>query len=107
MTPPPIIRPRARRDLAAAADYLVDEASEELAERFLKAAKTTWAELGKHPECGARCDWMSPKLGGCRKWHLIKPFDEYLVFYRTDGECVEVVRVLHGRRDTDAALDEE
>ncbi|MGB3640786.1 MAG: type II toxin-antitoxin system RelE/ParE family toxin [Rivularia sp. (in: cyanobacteria)] len=37
----------------------------------------------------------------------MKGFRNYLVFYRTRDTDIEILRVLHGRRDINAILDED
>jgi toxin ParE1/3/4 len=42
---------------------------------------------------------------GLRLWR-IKGFEKYRIFYRPKGQGIEVVRVLHGHRDIEAAFDD-
>ena len=48
--------------------------------------------LGKHPETGRRRDELMPGLRSL-------PEGEYVIFYRVTKVQVEIVRILHGRRD--------
>jgi toxin ParE1/3/4 len=53
------------------------------------------------PEMGARREYQNPTLAGVRMWR-ITGFDNYLVFYRPTERGIEIIRVLHAKRDIDA-----
>jgi toxin ParE1/3/4 len=42
-------------------------------------------------------------LQGLRRWP-VKNFDKYLIFYKNAGDQVEIIRILHGKRDLELAL---
>ncbi len=66
--------------------------NEAAADRLLDQIKERWYLLADHPHAGpARDDIAS----GIR--HLV--IGEYLTFYRIVDGAVEILRVLHGRRD--------
>jgi toxin ParE1/3/4 len=46
------------------------------------------------------------RLHGLRSWRM-RGFESWLVFYRVTEEAVEIVRVLHGARDLEAAFESE
>jgi hypothetical protein len=46
------------------------------------------------------------KLAGLRVWP-VGVFEEFRIFYVSDGELHTVLRVLHGKRDIGAILDDE
>ena len=100
------IRPAARRDLEAVADYLTDHASEQVARRFTEAAYKSFAQLLKQPHLGRVQEWLASRLRGCRRWRVAKPFDVYQVFYCPSETRIDVVRVLHGARDIEAVFGE-
>jgi len=56
---------------------------------------------------GAGRAWSShlPRLAGVRVYRM-RHFRNYLVFYRPHGNGVEVLTILHGARDLDAALED-
>jgi plasmid stabilization system protein ParE len=37
----------------------------------------------------------------------VRDFDEFLIFYVTEGTTVKVIRILHGKRDLDRILKNE
>jgi toxin ParE1/3/4 len=97
-------RPQAVQDLWRIAAYLVDMSrSAGPASRFLKAAETSFQALAEMPLIGASREYSNPDLAGIRMWQ-VKGFENYLIFYRTTVAGIEVVRVLHARRDIESIL---
>lgn len=103
MTPVYTVLPAADQDLDEQAAYLAEEASLELALRFYDAAAETFAFLARSPGVGELRESRDPALAGIRVWR-ISGFDKHLVFYRPIDGGIEVVRVIHGRRDLDSIL---
>lgn len=63
-------------------------AADRLAERIYRAEDL----IAEFPEVGE----ARPELGaGVRKWTIGK----YIMFYRTEGDAINVIRILHGARD--------
>jgi toxin ParE1/3/4 len=92
-------RPQAIRDLADIAVYLAEESgSDDLAFRFLDAAEASFEKLASMPAMGVAREYRGPKLEGVRMWR-IAGFDNYMIFYRPAERVVEIIRVIHGRRD--------
>jgi toxin ParE1/3/4 len=96
------IRPRARRDLDEAADYLARE-NRELGRRFYAAARHSFRQLASMPRMGPP-DFDNPAMAGVRLWR-VRGFDSYLIVYRPTDIGVEVIRVLHAARDIEAILE--
>jgi toxin ParE1/3/4 len=69
------------------------------ADRVLDAIERRWQCLALHPFSGIARDDIAP---GIR--HLVA--GRYLTLYRVTGEGVEIVRVLHGRRQIDRTMTE-
>lgn len=99
------IRPQADRDLDAAVDHYFHEGGIELAERFLVAVERTWAFPGDPPHSGMSQEWLASRLRGCRRWHIARPFEVFQAFYCPSDDAIDVVRILHGARDVEAAFD--
>jgi toxin ParE1/3/4 len=94
--------PQAVRDLVHAAVYLTERSgSDDLAFRFLEKAEACFKQLAAMPQMGARRQYHDPALAGIRIWR-IAGFDNYLVFYRPTGRGIEIIRVLHAKRDIDS-----
>ncbi|MBA5639319.1 type II toxin-antitoxin system RelE/ParE family toxin [Duganella sp. LX20W] len=95
------LAPIARRDVLEITDYY-NEISTGLAERFVTELEFTLQGLCGQPGMG------SPRYAhfladhSLRVWQL----DHFplLIFYRIDGDLVDVLRVLHERRDLSADL---
>jgi toxin ParE1/3/4 len=67
------------------------------ADRVLDAIEARWLQLAQHPYSGMAREDISPNIR-----HLI--LGQYLTLYTVSDECVEIVRVLHGRRKIDRDL---
>ena len=96
-------RPAAVQDLVDRYVYFFENASEALAERFLAAAESSFAELGHKPLIGSPVRLRHKALHGLRKW-AVKGFDHVLVFYWPRESGVTIVRVLHSSQDWAEAL---
>jgi toxin ParE1/3/4 len=64
------------------------------ADRVLDAIEARWQQLAQHPYSGMARDDIAPNIR-----HLI--VGQYLTLYHVTDGCVEIVRVLHGRRKID------
>jgi len=98
-------RPRARLDVLEQATYLGEEATEELALRFVDAVDAALRRLADTPEIGRLRQFRSPRLAGLRSWP-VPGFPKHLIFYRVDEDLVDVIRVIHGARDLALALED-
>lgn len=95
------LAPVAKNDVLEIADYYAD-ISPELAERFVTELVATLHGLCFQPGVGSRryAHFLPDK--SLRVWQLDRfPF---LLFYRVDGAWLDVLRVLHERRDLSANL---
>ena len=91
-------REAARRDLVEHFVYLAENASLDVADRFLACAETSFADLARQPMMGAPLTLKHPDLSNIRKWR-VKDFDNHLVFYEPRPDGVSIVRVLHAASD--------
>ena len=87
--------PEAEEDLIEIWGYLADRASPQIADTQLTAIEAACAKLEHWPYSGRQRDALLPGLRSV----LASP---YVIFYRVRDGAVEIVRVLHGRRDLDA-----
>jgi toxin ParE1/3/4 len=60
----------------------------------LDAIEARWQQLAQHPYSGIAREDIAPNIR-----HLV--VGQYLTLYHITDECVEIVRVLHGRRKID------
>jgi len=96
------IRPRARLDLIDQAAFL-DRQSPAVAFRFLFECDATFNLLVDTPGIGGPYLTTDQRLVGVRVFP-IRGFPNHLAFYIDKAAGIEIIRVLHGARDLDAAL---
>ena len=95
------LAPVAKRDVLEITDYYA-AISPNLAERFVDELEATLHGLCFQPGVGSRRYAHFLPDQSLRVWQLDRfPF---LVFYRIDGGWLDVLRVLHERRDLAAGL---
>ena len=87
----------ARRDLRTIWAWYNREASPEVADQMLQKIGRNAERLGRNPMPGRTRDDLRPGL-----WSLLS--HPYAIFFRLQSDGVEVVRVLHERRDFPSAL---
>jgi toxin ParE1/3/4 len=92
----PVVRsPEADEDLIEIWAYLAHEASDRVADNQLRDIEKACSTLKNWPYSGRKRDELLPGLRSI-------PVHPYIVFYRVREDAVEIVRVLHGRRDIDS-----
>ncbi len=79
---------------------LAEEASINIADRFLAAVHQSFEELARMPNIGQVTDFKNPRFVGMRRWR-IRGFPNHSIFYFPTKQGVDIVRVLHGPRDLD------
>lgn len=98
--------PQALDDLYRQGRYYVEHGSPDTALRFLAAAERSFAQLVAMPEMGAPRTYRNAKLAGLRMWR-VRGFREHLIFYRPTKEGIDVVRVLHAKRDLEGLFEDD
>jgi toxin ParE1/3/4 len=88
---------RAERDIREIWTYYATKASAELASKVLLAIEAAAGRVADHQMAGRPRDDLRPGLRSV----LAHP---YIVFYRVKESDVEIVRVLHERRNLPAVL---
>ena len=88
----------AKRDLIDHFVFLGDNASIDVARRFLQSVNNSLQALTQMPEMGPTRTFRNPRFTGVRMWP-VNGFERYLIFYRPIEDGIEVLRVLHGTRD--------
>ncbi|MFC3324075.1 type II toxin-antitoxin system RelE/ParE family toxin [Mesorhizobium cantuariense] len=86
--------PQAAVDLEGIGDYIA-ERNPNAAVRFVDALERRWTLLTLHPFSGAPRDDIAP---GVR--HVV--VGDYLTLYRVGDDAIEIIRVLHGKRNIEA-----
>ncbi len=91
--------PEALDDLDAICGYIA-ESNPEAADRAVEAAYRTCKTIALHPELGPQrrfADNDPPDI----RFFVLTDFPNYLLFYRTTVEGVEIIRILHGAQEID------
>jgi toxin ParE1/3/4 len=87
--------PEAEQDLLAIWNYVAREASPDVADEQLRSLDRACEALAQWPHSGRARDEL---FRGVRSIAV----EAYVVFYRVEDSAIEIVRILHGRRDVDA-----
>ena len=77
--------------------FYISQRSPAAADQFIDEVREKCRMLAENPLIGQTQEYRRPNV---RKW----PVGSYLIFYRTAGEGIEVIRVLHGSRDIDSLI---
>ena len=87
------ISPRAKADLVEIWDYIAED-SEARADAFVSKIHEKFLTLTGRSGIGRARDELGKNIRSL-------PVGQYIIFYRSLAEGIEVVRVLHGSRDLD------
>lgn len=98
-------RVRANLDVEEAIDFYLLEAGEKVALGFVDALERAYAHIARHPATGSLRYAHELNLPGLRTWPLQRY--PHLIFYLERADHIDVWRVLHGKRDLPAWLQEE
>ena len=93
MSLPVVLRPEASRDAEEARDYLEAQRAG-LGQAFLDRPNEVLAAIGAMPGLYAVV-WQNVRAARLRRF-------TYVVYYRVHDDRVEVLAVMHGRRDASA-----
>ena len=91
-------REAARLGLVAQWVWYAENASVDVADRFLEAVEETLVLLSGQPEIGKALVTRKPELQGMRWFRVARGYDKILLFYFPREHAVELVRVIHGSR---------
>lgn len=86
--------------------FRMAQENEEAANRFLDACDETFGQLEQSPYMGSVREFRKAALKDVRVWR-VRRFQNYLIFYRPIEDGVEILHVVHGRRDYKSLFDEE
>lgn len=93
-----------RSDIIAIYQYIY-ERNPEAAERVLDAIEQSIRSLIDTPGIGHYWNSPDPKFRGIRVTS-VRPFRQYLIFFRASENAIEVFRVVHGARELSRIVDE-
>src|SRR5947207_1183955 len=94
-----ILAVEAQQDLREIRDYLTAEGSPRVARHVVSAFIVAFRRLAKTPGMGHRREDLAP-----HEELLFWPVFSYLVVYRRSRSPLEIVAVVHGRRDVAQVL---
>jgi plasmid stabilization system protein ParE len=86
--------------------YLFTENLPEVAVRFRAAVQRTVEFLRQRPFVGPRYRSRQAKLQNLRSWP-VAGFEAIRLYYLIDKNTMQIVRVLHGKRDLARILEQE
>jgi toxin ParE1/3/4 len=92
-----LTRPEALRDITEQVLWIADR-NPEAARRFRAQVERTIEFLAAMPGVGVERRYRDPALAGLRM-HPVREFPDRLIFYLPTREGIEVVRVLHAKRN--------
>jgi toxin ParE1/3/4 len=98
------VLPRMEQDINQIYRYMA-ETDRDRAMAFFDAVRVTFADLGRMPGMGLVYESGEEDIDDLRRW-FVKKFKGYLILYRFDDSVVTIVRVIDGRRDISAIVDE-
>jgi toxin ParE1/3/4 len=99
-----VIRDAARRDLVDYYEYFVEFSDRATADRFRSAIDSVLQQLAAMPHLGVARQFRNAELAGTRMWP-VRGFREFIIFYRPIVDGIEVLRLLHAKRDYRRILD--
>ncbi len=99
----PSIRQSAEDDILHHLGRYAAQRLPKIARRFHDAIMTAVDALALIPETGPPHPVMNPTLTGLRRCP-VKGFDEYWIYYLAQSDTLEILRVLHTRRDIEQNL---
>lgn len=88
---------KAYEDLKAIGRYTLKAWGRDQRNKYLSKLDACFHFLAEHPESGMQCDYIRT---GYRMHHIGK----HLIFYRTNQNTIEIIRVLHESMDIKSHL---
>jgi len=99
----PVVRRAASdRDVEAIVDYYLTEGGPDVALGFVDELEGAYLHLSRQPAMGSHRYGEKLGIEGLRSWPLRR--FPYIVFYFSQGNGVDIWRVLHSQRDIPAWL---
>lgn len=92
------IREAAEDDILRQIERYATQGLPKIAGRFRDAMHAAFDKLETMPEAGPLHPMTNSALVGLRRWP-VKGFDEYWIYYLVRSDTLDIVRVLHSKRD--------
>ncbi len=97
------IREAAEDDILRQVERYAAQRLPKIAHRFHDAILAAFDALDTMPEAGPPHPAANTALVGLRRWP-VKGFDEYWIYYLVQSDTLDIVRVLHSKRDVERIL---
>lgn len=94
-----VLSRRAQRDLRRIHRYVATESGARRADDLIERVLAVCSLFATQPEAGKPRPEFGRDVRSCS-------YGPYLVFYRSRGSTMQVIRIIHGRRDVPAAWNE-
>jgi toxin ParE1/3/4 len=101
-----LIQASAEEDILQQVAWYVEQGVPHIARNFHGAAMHAIEGLIAVPEAGSPRSSGNRNLAGLRIWP-IKGFDSFWIYYLARPDAVQILRVLHSKRDTSAILEDQ
>ena len=92
-------------DIEELTSYIAQD-NPDAAINLLEAIERTLSLLGQMPQIGSPGEFWSSRLKDVRRLP-VTGFERYLIFYKTNSNSIEILRVFHGRREIENLLQDE
>ena len=86
--------------------YLLTAEAPEIALRFREAVRRTIQSLGQNPHAGPRYSSDTPLHQNLRSWPVVG-FEAIRIYYALEADAMQIIRILHGKRDVRRILQNE
>jgi toxin ParE1/3/4 len=97
-----IVSVPARIDLNRHYDYIA-QGNPEAALQFFDAARQTFGDLARMSGMGSSYISPNARLKNLQKWR-VKGFRAFLIFYRTQKDTIEILRILSAAQDIEEII---
>jgi toxin ParE1/3/4 len=97
-----IVSVPARIDLNRHYDYIA-QGNPDAALQFFDAARQTFGDLARMPGMGSSYISPNTRLKNLQKWR-VKGFKAFLIFYRTQEDTIEILRILSAAQDIEKII---
>jgi toxin ParE1/3/4 len=100
-----LIQQAAEHDILSQIEWYASQGAPGTASRFSSAVMQAIEALVRMPNAGAPKATANPQLAGLRTWP-VKGFEEQRIYYLVTDALLTILRILHGKRNTQAILAE-
>ncbi len=100
------IQASAADDILRQVEHYAEQGLPSIAQRFAQSVKTSIGALLTRPHIGALKATANPKLTSLRTWP-VTDFDDFQIYYILKDDTLQVIRILHGKRDIRPIIEQQ